>query len=61
MTDRQMDEISRYLSGLFNGDGTVKPGVHHITVYHDDDCPKLRGGECSCQPDVKPGVPTRGK
>jgi hypothetical protein len=30
------------------------PGtVNNIWVYHDDDCPKLRGGLCNCNPDLE--------
>ena len=30
------------------------PGtVTVVTLYHDDDCPKLRGGECRCNPDLE--------
>lgn len=33
---------------------TAKPGeVIHINVLHDDDCPRLRGGECRCVPDIE--------
>ena len=24
-----------------------------VTVMHDDGCPALNGGECTCDPDVK--------
>lgn len=30
------------------------PGVHHIMVEHDDDCPKLLGtGPCKCDTNVR--------
>ena len=30
------------------------PGtVSTVRIYHDDWCPKLRGGLCSCQPDLE--------
>ena len=30
-----------------------KSGIFELQVMHDDDCPKLRGGECRCDPDVR--------
>jgi hypothetical protein len=31
----------------------VSPGeVAMLTVAHDDDCPKLLGGDCACTPDI---------
>ena len=33
---------------------TVKPGeVRHVTIYHDTGCPRLRGGLCTCEPDLE--------
>jgi hypothetical protein len=33
----------------------VKPGaLRLVDILHDDDCPKLRGGRCSCAPIVRP-------
>ena len=29
------------------------PGVHHVDVFHDDDCAHWRGGVCDCRPDVR--------
>ena len=32
------------------------PGVHHIDIKHDDDCPTLKtgnGADCTCSPDVE--------
>lgn len=29
-----------------------KGEVVHIDVIHDDGCPRLRGGRCSCDPEV---------
>ncbi len=26
--------------------------VHHIDVLHDDWCPRLRGGDCRCDPEL---------
>lgn len=34
-----------------------KPGLHHITVLHDDWCQLLKGtGPCNCHPEVEPAV-----
>jgi hypothetical protein len=33
---------------------TLKPGeIAIVNVRHDDDCPRLRGGECRCVPDIE--------
>jgi len=29
------------------------PGVYMIKILHDDDCPKLQGGECVCDPEIR--------
>ncbi len=32
----------------------LTPGaLVEVAVLHDDDCPRLRGGECNCEPDVE--------
>lgn len=32
----------------------TQPGqVTHVEVLHDDDCPFLQGGECTCKPEVR--------
>ena len=28
------------------------PGVHHVAINHDDECPFLNGGECDCNAEV---------
>jgi hypothetical protein len=33
--------------------GSPRGGVSHILIGHDDDCPRLEGGECNCNPDVR--------
>jgi hypothetical protein len=31
----------------------VKPGVHHVVVEHDLNCPMLRGKKhCTCEPEI---------
>jgi hypothetical protein len=32
--------------------GPAAVPITHVNVSHDDDCPKLSGGECHCDPDV---------
>jgi len=33
----------------------LQPGeLKLVDVLHDDDCPKLRGGHCRCDPIVRP-------
>ncbi len=32
---------------------TGRPGVHHVNVFHDDDCAYWRGGTCDCRPEVR--------
>jgi hypothetical protein len=29
-----------------------KPGVHHVTIAHDDGCSMFQGGRCACTPDM---------
>ena len=37
-----------------NGAIPTVPGTHGtIAVYHDEGCPRLRGGLCSCQPELE--------
>ena len=32
------------------------PGIHHVTIYHDDWCALLAGtGPCNCEPEVEEG------
>jgi len=36
----------------------VRPGsVSHVEVRHDDDCPRLRDGDCTCSPIIVTGDP----
>jgi hypothetical protein len=33
--------------------GNLRGGqVYRVQVAHDDDCPRLRGGDCTCKPDI---------
>lgn len=37
----------------------VMPGhVVEVFVAHDSDCARLRGGACTCQPDMTAALPT---
>jgi len=33
--------------------GKMQGKICHITVLHDDDCPLLSDGICTCTPDLK--------
>ena len=40
------------------GMANLSPGIHHITVEHDDWCALLNGkGSCNCSPVVCRGTP----
>ena len=32
---------------------TQTPGVQFLQIMHDNDCPKLSGGECLCNPESR--------
>lgn len=51
MSDEQkrVDDII----GRVMGQDIKAGGVYVMNYYHDDTCPKLKGGECSCEPDVE--------
>ncbi len=57
-----LDRLPRYaIPVLHHGqellaNGFIEPGsVHHVEIQHDDDCPKLAGGECCCDVNVVSG------
>ena len=36
--------------------GVPEPGVHHLAILHDDDCPALKTQnlkDCNCEPEIK--------
>lgn len=38
----------------------MKPGeLRHVTIIHEDDCPRLKGGPCLCDPEVREGMPAQ--
>lgn len=44
-----------YLRKLSEMTAYAKPGkVVHIDVLHDDGCPFLEGGDCNCNPGIRP-------
>jgi hypothetical protein len=45
---KDRNEFLRQLMAAMTNGG----GLFHETHYHDDDCPRLKGGECRCVPDV---------
>ena len=45
---RKPPEYIEKLAGL-----EFKPGVYHVTIFHDDWCDLLAGtGPCNCDPDT---------
>lgn len=45
-----------YLPAAFAVAGRIEPGqLRQVFVFHDDDCPKLAGGTCTCSPTVTEG------
>lgn len=42
------DVLPDYLERVLALGGDLGAGVHHVTVSHDHDCPKLHGGRCAC-------------
>jgi hypothetical protein len=30
----------------------IGPGVYHVSVFHDRDCPIYSGGACECVPEI---------
>jgi hypothetical protein len=51
-----MNRPPPYLAPLLErlADYPLTPGATiEVEFLHDDDCPKLRGGECTCTPDVQ--------
>jgi hypothetical protein len=43
------DIIQRVVKNVQSGEGSVQM----LSFYHDDWCPKLKGGTCRCNPDIK--------
>ncbi len=39
--------------------GFERGAVVEVRVAHDDDCPRLRGGACSCEPELRIAVQNR--
>ncbi len=37
---------------LYAAGGLRRGQVHQVDVLHDDWCPRLRGGDCQCTPDL---------
>jgi hypothetical protein len=49
--------VPAYLPAVLQLAQAAGPGLHHVTVRHDDDCPMLSGGACTCAPVVEYGAP----
>jgi hypothetical protein len=41
------------LLGRLTGYPLIPGAVLEVDVLHDDDCPRLQGGECNCLPEVE--------
>lgn len=52
MTDRP-NYVDALLEHLANS--PLGPGVHHVEVRHDDDCPIFDGRPCDCEPEIESG------
>jgi hypothetical protein len=48
--NRKLD--TEYLDRLFASSGNLNPGLHHVTIMHDDMCRIFKGLECTCTPDM---------
>lgn len=49
-------DIAEKIQKLIAEAGKLKPGLMHIEVKHDDDCPALKTEsllDCTCKPDFK--------
>jgi len=49
-------DIAKKIQKLIEAAGELKPGIAHIEVKHDDDCPALKTqnmADCTCDPDFK--------
>lgn len=55
MTRRHPEpRVPRNLPHLFVEGWVPSPGeVVEVVMRHDDDCPRLRGGACRCEPEVE--------
>ncbi len=53
--------MSGYLRKLLRAAARLQRGrAYVVDVLHDDWCPRLRGGECTCDAEVKDPVPLAG-
>lgn len=48
--------MQAFATGKIRADGG---GELTVTIFHDDDCPALKGNECTCEPDVKYAIGER--
>jgi hypothetical protein len=40
------------LKAAATGELPMTPGLHHVDIYHDDDCGIFKGQPCDCNPDI---------
>ena len=56
MSEKAMHEaLRKHLKDLADRGG-LQPGLAAIEIRHDDDCPRLTGGECDCDPEIESGA-----
>lgn len=48
--DKIVIEKAREILKKRHQEGAEPGGVYSVTVAHDDDCPRLSGGDCNCEP-----------
>lgn len=50
-TDAEKHNYNRKIRKLFE-EGKFKPGLHHVTINHDNWCGLYKGRYCNCNPDI---------
>lgn len=51
-----MTKLDEKISEILKQVGVPEPGVYHLAIFHDDDCPALktqRLTDCNCKPDIR--------
>ena len=49
-----VDSCPAVMAGLIGDITMFESGkVSHMIFFHDDNCPKLNGGQCTCDPDME--------
>jgi hypothetical protein len=57
MAKRKHSATQPYFAKLLAAVATIPltPGVQHVTIVHDDDCPRLQDGDCTCDAEIVMG------